>query len=104
MKHDPWKTWSDALALLGREEPYLQIGAIGALGMLTNTDKEFAGPTVEVLESALNQWEGQEPGPPADVKNAAQALIASLTTEGRDTDRRHTLWRLLSQRRSRKAT
>jgi hypothetical protein len=103
MTHDPWKTWSDALTLLGREESYLQIGAIGALGMLTNTDEEFAGPTVDVLKSVLNQWESQKPGPPPDVKDAAHALIASLTTEGRDTDRRPALWRRLIGRRSREA-
>lgn len=103
MKRDPWKTWSDALALLGREEPYLQIGAIGALGMLTKTERELAGPTVDVLKSALDQWESQEPGPPAAVKDAAHALIASLTIEGRDADQRPALWRRLSRRCSRNA-
>ncbi|MFF8617154.1 hypothetical protein [Streptomyces sp. NPDC015350] len=104
MTYDPWKTWSNALTLLEREEPYLQIGAIGTLGMLTKTDKEFAGPTVDVLKSALNEWESQEPGPPAGVKDAACSLIAALTADGRDAEQRPALWRRLSRRLSRKAT
>lgn len=99
MPHDPWKTWSDALTLLGREESYLQIGAIGALGLLARTNKELAGPTVAVLQSALKEWESKTPGPPADVKDTARALLTTLTTdEDREAERRPALWRRLGRR------
>ncbi|MER8119161.1 hypothetical protein [Streptomyces sp. NPDC094031] len=99
MPHDPWKTWSDALTLLGREESYLQIGAIGALGMLARTDKELAGPTVAVLQSALKEWESKTPGPPADVEDTARALLTTLTTdEDREAERPPALWRQLGRR------
>ncbi|MFI1312873.1 hypothetical protein ACH4TS_22425 [Streptomyces albidoflavus] len=99
MPHDPWKTWSDALTLLGREESYLKIGAIGALGMLARTNEELAGPTVAVLQSALKEWESKEPGPPAGVKDAARALLDTLATaEDREAERRPALWRRLGRR------
>jgi hypothetical protein len=104
MKHDPSQTWSDVLALLGREEPYLQIGAIASLEMLTTDNKQLRRPTIQVLESALNQWESQESGPPADVKAAAQRLVASLVVEGREAGPRHWLRRLSGLRLSGKTT
>jgi len=104
MKHDPWKAWSDAVALLGREESHLQIGAIAVMERLTSDNNELASPTVEVLKSALRQWESQEPSPPADVKAAAERLAASLADEGPGAGRRHWLRRLSSRRPSDKTT
>jgi len=79
MRHDPGKTWLDALALLERDESYLQIGAIAVMKRLTADNKDLVHPTIEVLQSALSRWEQEEPGPHEDVTEAARQLVASLT-------------------------